>query len=430
MRWPLLLLLAGLPLQWFVVAGALRLHILVMVVFLGLALLTYRARALLPVLDLTWAFVAANGALCLVWMAANAYHGLGPREALQQLVYLGVFVAVGTVVHRGLLTGRAGWIATLRWSALVVSVTLVCGLSVSMALNDVNAATVLGRTVAAADPGILQQELFRAAFTGFGFEEGAASGNFRHEVFGAVLVAMTMSAACVGVRPFGSTGARRLYLASMALATTLVVLSLSRSVMIALAVWPLLALLRAALAARLSPQVVGGVLLGAGVAVALAVSGVLSVLWVRFTQDTGSYEARDQLLERAFENIGANALMGGVDTASASSHNFVLDSWLRAGIVAALAAAVVTVLLLGLFLSLAARLHLEPPWVLPVAVMLALPLVRIFTAGGGQIPPVSWVGLGLAAGFLAHRRVLLRAAPAVDQGLPRSPALQHRAGPP
>jgi len=422
-KWPLLLLLATLPLQWFVVAGPLRLHIVVMVAFLGLSLVTYRARVFLPVLRLTSLFVVANCALNVVWLAAAAYHGLSPRQPVQQLAYLGVFVAVGTVVHRGLTLDRDRWIDILRWSALVVSIALIGGLSVSMALNDVNAATVFARTIAAADPEILQKELYRAAFTGFGFEEGTARGNLRHEVFGAVLVAMTMSAACADVRPFRSRRASRLYLVSMALATALILMSLSRSVIIALAVWPLLAVLRAVLATRVSPRLVGGALLGAGATVLLMLTGTLTVLWVRFTQETGSYTARDNLLERAFENIGANAVMGGVATASASSHNFVLDSWLRAGIFAAVAATVITVLLLGLFLSLAGTLHLEPAWMLPVAVMFALPLVRIFTAGGGLIPPVSWVGLGLAAGFLAYRRAQVRAdAPArISSAADRAP---------
>jgi hypothetical protein len=46
-------------------------------------------------------------------------------------------------------------------------------------------------------------------------------------------------------------------------------------------------------------------------------------------------------------------------------------------------------------------------WVVTVTAMLLLPLVRMFTAGGGLIPPVSWVGLGIAAGFLVYRRDLL-----------------------
>lgn len=409
MKWPLVLLLAVLPLQWFIVPGGVRLHLLVMVVFLGLALLTYRAQAFVAVLRLTFPFVAACGALSAIWLAANVYHGTALRQPLQQLVYLAVFVAVGTVVHRGLAGESTSSVATLRWSALIVSVTLVTGLSISLALNDVNPATVFARTIAAGDPEILQKELFRAAFTGFGFDEGVARGNFRHEIFGAVLVAMTLSAACTGLLPFRSASARRLYVGSMALATFLILLSLSRSVIIALAAWPLLALLRATLAARVTPRLVGGVLLAAGTALVLSLAGVLTVLWVRFTQDTGSYTARDNLLELAFANIGSNTVMGGVTTAGASSHNFVLDTWLRAGVFAAVAATLATVLLLGLFLSLAATLNREPHWMLPVVVMLALPLVRIFTAGGGLIPPVSWVGLGLAAGFLAHRRDQVRA---------------------
>ncbi|GAA0987517.1 hypothetical protein ENKNEFLB_00780 [Nocardioides aquaticus] len=405
MKWPLLLLLAVLPLQWFVVVRGIRLHLLALFVFLVFTLATHSSRAFQPVLRVAWAFVVANFALNVVWLGANGYHGLGLRPPVEQLVYLAVSVAVGAAVYRALRSGGA--VAGLRWAALVASVSLVGALTVSMALNGVNAAAVFGQTIAAADPEILQKELYRAAFTGFGFEEDVVSGNLRHEVFGALLLAMTVSAACVGVRPFRSVVAHRLYLGSMVLATALILLSLSRSVMIAFAVWPLLALLRAVLAMRLTPRLVGGIAVGAVATAVLAFTGVLSVLWVRFTQDTSSYQARDGLYQLAFDNIRANAVMGGVDTVSASSHNFVLDSWLRAGVFGAVAAAVVLVLLVGLFVSLAIRLHREPVWVLPAAIMLVLPLVRLMTAGGGQVPPVSWVGLGVAAGLLAYRRALL-----------------------
>lgn len=406
MKWSVLLLLAVLPLQWYVVVSGVRLHLVAMALFLLATLVALRVRASSPVLSLTWVFVVANGALCLVWSAANVYHGLGIRQPAQQLVYLAVFVAVGTVAYNGLTRDGSGWVRVTRWSGPLTLGVLLLALSVSMALNNVNAASVFSQTIAAADPEILQKELFRAAFTGFGFEEGNVSGNFRHEVFGAVLIAMATSAACVGVRPFASARTRRLYLVFMALATTIILLSTSRSVIIALAVWPLLVLLRSALALRVTPRVVGGVLVVAFAASVMTATGVLTVLWVRFTQDTGSYEARDGLLERAFVNIGDNVIMGGVDTVSASSHNFVLDSWLRAGVFAAVAAAVVTILLLGLFLTIAVTIHREATWMLPVAVLIALPLVRLFTAGGGLITPVSWVGLGLAAGFLAYRRVV------------------------
>lgn len=408
MKWPLVALLAVLPLQWFVVANGIRLHLLAMVAFLGVAVVVLKAQAFRPVLHVTWAFVVANLVLNLVWAAANVYHGLGLRFPVEQVVYLGVFVAVGTAVHR-ILRGDAAAVRVLRWSALVVSLSLLAALSVSMASNGVNAAAVLGRTIAAADPEILQKELYRAAFTGFGFDEDSVNGNFRHEVFGSVLMAMSVSAAAVGIRPFASATARRGYQLSMALATGLILLSLSRSVMIALAAWPALLLLRALLGMRLSPRVLGGAALGAGAAAVLAATGLLSVLWVRFTQETGSYEARDNLYQLAFENIRSHAVVGGVSTVSASSHNFLLDSWLRAGIFGALAALAVFVLLLGLFVSLTVTLPREPDWMLPVTVMLVLPIVRLLTSGGGLVPPVAWVGLGVAAGFLTYRRSLLAA---------------------
>ena len=408
MRWPFLLLLAVLPLQWFVVVGPVRVHLAAMTALLVLVLLTHRARAFVPVLRLTAVFVVANVALCVVWMGAALYHGDGLRQPVQQLIYLAVFVAVGTVVCRGLAGGdRTRWLTTMRWSALVVNVSLVGALSLSLARNGVNPAAVFGQTLAAGDPEILQKELFRSAFTGFGFGEDVVRGNFRHEIFGAVLVAMLLSSACVGIDPFRSRAAHRLYQVSLVVGVFLIVVSMSRSVMIAAAAWPLLSVMRSALDGRPSPRLMGGAILTMLAALVLNATGLLNVVWVRFTEDTGSYEARDNLLELARQNIHSNLVTGGVTTAGSSSHNFVLDTWLRAGVFAAAAAAAVLVVLLGLVMSLGVRLHREPLWLVPVTAMIVLPLVRIFTAGGGLIPPVSWVGLGIAAGFLVHRRNLL-----------------------
>lgn len=402
--------LAALPLQWFVVAGPLRLHVAAMLLFTAVVAVTYRGRAFTPVLGLAAPFVAANLALCIIWLCAQAYHGLGFRQPVEQLFFLALFVALATVVARALVLDTDQFVRRFRWTALVVGVSLVVGLSFSMLVNGVNPALVFARSVAAADPEVLQKELFKAAFTGFGFNEDVVRGNFRHEVFGAVLVGMQVAATCTALRPFTSELARRAYQVSMGLCVFLIVVSMSRSVMIAAAVWPLLSLLRALLAVRITPRLVGGSLLVGLAGVLLAVTGVLTVLWVRFTQEDSSYVARGDLLDRAFANLGTSLFFGGVSTRGESSHTFVLDTWLRAGVFAALAAVAVLVLLLGLFLSLASSLHREPSWMLPVTAMLALPLVRMFTAGGGVIPPVSWVTLAIAAGFLVYRRTSRRAS--------------------
>ena len=414
MKWLMLALLAVLPLQWFIIAGPLRLHLLAMVLFGLVVLMTHRGSAYQPVLRVALPFVLANAVLCVVWFATNGYNGMNFRQPIQQLLYLGVFLAVATVIYRGVSLNADGFVELLRWAALVASVSLILGLSFSMITNGVNPAGVFAKTIASGDPEVLQKELFKSAFTGFGFDEEAVRGNFRHEVFGAILLAMCVSAACAAIRPFTSRRQRILYRLSIALGVGLIVVSMSRSVMIAAAIWPLLALVRSMLAARLTPRVVGATLLGLAVVFALSVIGLANVLWIRFTEDTGSYEARDRLYEEAYENLTEHMWTGGVTTAGSSSHNFVIDSWLRSGIFGGISALVVGVLVVGLLIRLAVNLHRESSWVLPTAALLSLPAVRMFTAGGGLIPPVSWIGLGVAAGLMAYRRQLINSRPDDD----------------
>jgi O-antigen ligase len=186
-------------------------------------------------------------------------------------------------------------------------------------------------------------------------------------------------------------------------ATGVLLVSMSRAVLLAAAVWPLVALWRLVVTGRMTAAHLA---LAAATMLALlaaAASGFAQVIWYRFTADTSSYESRNGLLDLALENIRESPVTGGADTGGASAHNLVLDAWQRSGIFAAIAAAVLVLLLLGLVTSLVVRIGEEPDWMLPVAAALALPLVRIFTAGGGLIPPVSWVVLGFVAGAIAFR---------------------------
>ena len=414
MRWLFLLLVALLPLQWFVVGAGLRLHLVAIALFALVVLATHGTHLAVRVIRLAGPFVAANFALTIIWVCANRYHDLGVRQPVEQLVLLGAFLAVAVATLALLREPGGRGVAALRWSTWVCLASLVGAITFSMAVNGVNAADVFARTITSADPEILQKELFRSSFGGFGLAEESVMGNIRHEVFGALLLALCVSSACRLLQPFGSRGATRVYLLGQGLAVFLLLLSMSRSVILGLAAWPLLGVLRQVLRGRVTPRGAGAGLLVAGGAGLLAAVGVLQVLWVRFTEDTSSYEARDTLLQAAFQNLGGSLATGGVSTELASSHNFVIDTWLRAGIAASLAAVVVVVLVGGLFLALAFTLPREPEWMLPVTAMIALPVVRMFTAGGGLIPPVQWVALGVVTGFLSYRALLREAPPALD----------------
>ncbi|QNN54030.1 hypothetical protein [Nocardioides mesophilus] len=383
--------------------GGQRLHILVMVLFAALMLVRTRSRAFLPLLGVARPFLVAMSFLAAVWFATNIYNGTSPRPAVEEAVQLVVFVTLGTAVFQAArdLAGGAG--LALRWCGPICNLSLVTALFASMKINAVNPLSVLGETIRSGDPNVLQRELYKSSFVGFGLDDAVVRSQLRHEVFGAVLVATAVSFAAVRLCPLRSRSAAILFWASASLTAVMLLFSLSRSVLIAALLWPTLVAARAIQSGRLTPGLVAsaaGAVLGV---MALAASGFLSVLWIRFTQDTSSYQSREGLLKAAFRNIRSHWVTGGVNTIGESSHNFVLDSWLRSGVFAALAAVTVLVLLVGLFLGTVGRLNLEPEWMVPVMALLALVLVRMFTAGGGAFPPVEWVALAVVAGFMTFR---------------------------
>jgi hypothetical protein len=403
-KWVAIGTFAALPLQWYVVVhtqlGAVRVHQLAILGFAAVFFSRYRPRALAPLLNTVWPFVIANVFMLTVWSVIEIYHGGLPYGPVQEFMYLAVFLAMGTFVYRAAIDLEPGGVEVLRWAAAVASVAVVGGLSLSMLRNGINPAGAFIDTVRSGDPEILQKELFKSAFTGFGFDEETVRGNIRHEVFGAVLCGMYVSAWAMRYRPPNGMLTRCVLWLSLILSSLLLLVSLSRSIVIAAAVWPLLSFARAARRYALSVrQMVLAYVTIALLAIGLA-SGFALVLWNRFTTDTSSYQARESLYSEAISNIGSHFWTGGVDTVGASSHNFILDAWLRGGILVMLSAAVIFGLIGLTWIALIRRMHKQPDWMVPVVAALALPIVRLGTAGGGLLNPVEWVTLSFVAGVL------------------------------
>lgn len=416
MRWLLVLLFALLPIQWISIGstplGTGRLHQVALVV-VGLSLLfAYRLRAHAPVLRWAAPFVLANLYLILAWAAVDLYNAKVPTGAVQQGLYLAVFVGVATAFYR-IASGKVpGGVPALRWAAPAACAGLLVGFSIAMVRNGVNPAAAMTRAVAAGDPEIFQKEVFKASFAGFGLDEETVQGNLRHEIVGALLLAMAVSAWAIRAGSTVTAAQRFAYRAAMGIGMALLVVALSRSVLIAAAVWPLVALVRAIRSGRLSQRQLA--LAGAGVVAfaVLAVSGFGAVLWNRFATDTSSYESRSTKYSGAFDALGSHWLTGGFETAGVSSHNFVLDSWLRGGVFTALPALLIVIWVLVQLVTLVSRVEQRPASLVPVVAILALPLVRMGTSGGGLIPPGEWVALAFSVGVLAAVGTAVATAPA------------------
>ncbi len=408
MRWPTIALLVLLPLQWFPFVssplGQTRVHQAAIFAFMLYVLARYAMRTYAPVLRASAMFVIANLYFVGAVAAVSIYRGDGAGAAVQHLLYLLVFIAFAGFFYLVAAGREPRVLAILRSAAVLVCGSLLLGLAVAMLVNGVNPLAVLAQSVASGDPEVIERELYRSAFAGFGLDEDDFKGNLRHEIYGSVLLAMLISTWAIRVGPAPSPRQRAFYRGALMVGAVLLAVSLSRAVLLAAACWPLLLVWRSARRGELTPRQVAGVFTAAAAGGVLLVSGLGAVISNRFVADTDGYESRAGNYAIALREIPAYWLTGGFDTVGVSSHNFAVDTWLREGVFAFVPAAAIVATVLVVFVSLAWRVDRLPLHLVPVVAALALPLVRMGTSGGGSIPPVQWLALAFAAGALAAWR--------------------------
>ncbi len=420
--------LAAVPLQWFVVGstpvGALRVHQLAAFLFSICVFAAYRLTKSGAVAHRFRAFIFANACMYLVWVAVALGKGRPAVEPEQELLYLMVFMAFSAYFFAAATEPRPHLVRALRWAAPVTVVAFLAAFGYSANRNGLDAWVIVKQSINSGDPNILQFQLFRTSFIGFGFDADTVRANFRHEIFGGVLLSMYVSSWANARKPAVHAVERVVYRSGMVLASLLLLLSLSRAILLAAAVWPCLYVVRSIVTGRVSARhrlaAVGGAL-GLGV---VAASGLGALLWNRFTGETASYSARENGFTLALSRISDNFWTGSANTSGATSHNFVLDSWQYAGIFVAIPAIAVFAFIVFFWLRLLSGLRVLPAEMLPVAAAMALPVVRLVTAGGGLVALVEWLTLA----FVAAVVVAASGQPAGPAALPGRQPAPERSG--
>jgi O-antigen ligase len=273
----------------------------------------------------------------------------------------------------------------------------------------VNPGTILTHAISAGDPTLIESQLFRPAFAGFGYSTTDTVSQIRHEVFAGLLVSLLVAAWAQARVPFRRTSERCVYYAANSVAGVLILLSLSRSVQLVAVAWPLLAGYRLLLRGRLNRRALTAVLVVVVALVVASVTGVLNVIVLRVTSSS-SYDERGAKLGDALSTIRQYPWAGGHYDDSISSHNFVLDAWLRGGIVMAALMATALLMVVWRLVNEVAMLAGAPTEMVAGTAVFVLPLVRMFTIGAGLMTPPEWVAL--AFGFAAaaiHERERRRA---------------------
>lgn len=224
------------------------------------------------------------------------------------------------------------------------------------------------------------------------FEQGDESlrSQARHEVFGALLVAALLSYAVGTVSRVGNV----IRFVATAAILVLIVLSLSRALLLAMALMAVLPLARVCVSGRLSRW---SVPLGIGVVVGgfLAWDFVSGLVSGRLS-DTRSYEGRLNSLDAfAAQDVVQRLLLGG-GPLPVSTHNMVLDGLLLGGVIAGLASALVALRVIVLVGSGLGRFAASGSYLDAAATAAGMvAIVRMATSGGGQLHLVSWVAIGL-----------------------------------
>jgi len=409
MRFVVIAAFSAIPLQWFLLAespaGDIRLHQLAAILLTAVIVFRFGLPRLERGIRGVHLFIAANIYLLILWVALNVFNGLGMSQPIKQLTFLATFLAVTALFYFAVLEDDHRLIDTLRWTAAASVTVMIAAFGFSLLSNGVNPIEVVQRSIEAGDPNLLQKELFRSSFAAFGYGEAEeALGNLRHEVFGGLLFTMYVASWANARRPLVIPRQRNLYRAAMVIGSGLLLISLSRSILVAAAIWPLVSFYRAMLTGRVSARQQVAVIAGLIGAAVLAATGFLELLWTRFTEETQSYDVREDLVALALVRIQDNFWMGGIDTVRTSSHNFVLDNWQRGGIFVGLPALFIFLYLSYFWLQLLLRVRTVPDELVPLVAAMALPCVRLVTQGGGSLQIVEWVTLAFVMGVLVATR--------------------------
>ncbi|MEI2809302.1 MAG: hypothetical protein V9F00_03590 [Nocardioides sp.] len=425
-----------LPLQWITVAetplGTFRAHQIGLAVLILSVLLLVRPSRFVRGLASVWWLVGCYVAGLALLLAATLLRGEPVNVPVQQAFYL-----VGTcsaVVAMGLLI-RYDQVYRLRWCGVFSVLILLAALGFGLWTNQVHVLKVLGRAISSGSSEILGYELYRPAFAGFGVSLADAGSQLRHEVFAGVLVGLAIGSFALAYQPDRSSRlVRRLHLVSLAVGVLLMAGSLSRAVTAAALVWPAYIIVRSLIRARLDIGSLAVAVAGSALVSVIALTGVAQVLIDRL-RDPVSGRARSQLLEGAFNRLDNAFFWGGMYDDRISSHNFVIDAWLRGGVVVA---GLMAAIMVGIWLTLG-RLFLAsgrlPHWSAPVSFLLALPSVRMLTIGAGLMTPPEWIGMGLGVFLtgvaLANRERIGAPDETLPTPVPRrtSPAEAHTSAP-
>ena len=318
--------------------------------------------------------------------------------------YVGFGVAALASSALLLLIIRRGLFPALALVPAVASVVFVILISVQFAAANIAPMEVIGLAIARADPNIVMNQLFRAAFSASN-DEIAYRSNLKQSLSFAFVLMVPLAFLALQYVARGRFLMRLAIIGGLAFCVVMSIAPFSR------AAWLSLLLIVICFSFSYIRS-----LSGLMAFVAMIILGIPAIFIVGSGSDlfaliearlnsTDSVDARLYAAEEHWQAIGESPFFGRNELVDGWAHNVIIDSWSAFGLLGMAAALLFfmgALLMVGkaLALSLSSppghrRVHAT------IAALLCPALVRIFTAPNVTIDFPVWIGIGLAVGLAA-----------------------------
>ncbi|TIC78767.1 hypothetical protein [Nocardioides sp. GY 10127] len=335
----------------------------------------------------------------LMTLSAMAWAGYWP-DPIQNALYALLGIFAGACFFTALTEAPARRLMAMASPAVTTTFVLAFGQAIIAAgLNPIS----VYRAALAGDRQILLFALYRGAFSSGGGEEVLSMT--RHEMYGALFIAACVSG--MTIWSLRSALTRAVVVASQLITLALIATSLSRSVMIAVAITGMVA--AAGLLGRIKVPIAVAALAGVAVlAFPLYAPALQQLVLDHFLDDTTSYEGRAGSWSAFSQPDIWNRLFFGGGPLTISTHTMVGDAALRGGLLAAVAAVVFCLTLIRRWFSALGLVMAGDSAAIGCAGALGIALVRCFTSGGGFLAFAQWQAIGMGIAFLLWRETSRR----------------------
>lgn len=428
---PLLIMLyalfASLPLVWMRLFGTSLAvyHFAAFCVAVGLAFSPGLPDAIGRVFK-TGRIIWLGAILLMIAMALSYTRSVFVFEPFFFVKFLGSLGAAFISAVLVLMIVRRGLFPFAAYVPAVASLLFLILISFQFAAAEIAPFEVLGQAIAQADPNIVINKLFRAAFAASS-DELQYRSNLKQSLSFAFVMMIPLGFLGLQYIPREKKVARLLALAALAFTVVMSIAPFSR------AAWLALLLIAVCLTFTYVRSQRG--LVGFLAVVALGIPGffivgsqsdLFALIEARLSS-TDSVDARLYAVEKHWQAIGQSPFFGRNEIVEGWAHNVIVDAWSAFGLLGMTAALIFflgALLMVGKALALTLtsspshrRVHAT------IAAFLCPAMVRVFTAPNVTIDFAAWVGLGIAVGLAADAW----SETASTSAAPRSAALRRGA---